>query len=458
MQFILLKTDFLFFLLLFCVSLYASFVLKDKQLLSVWKQVFEKPLATASGMILLFYLLVCFLDSLHFKLIDSNKSSQEITSVLDYIFMPISKQVETSYSAPFAYSSFVKETIISQEGQIEREFPRLKHGGSHLSNPEKDYWEDILFLFIKSIFLGIIVWTIFLVTYYFLILRERFNNFSSVKTFFISFSDSAKVFWITFLVFCLFFSFILNFGSQYHILGTDKVGNDVFYQSFKSIRTGVLIGTLTTLLALPFALTLGVIAGYFGGWIDDLIQFIYTTLSSIPGVLLIAAAALMLEIYMSKHSDIYMSVVARADLRLLALCMIIGITSWTTLCRYIRAETLKLREMEFVAAATALGGSKFRILFKHITPNLMHLVMITLVLDFSGLVLAEAALTYIDIGVDPSMESWGNMINSARLELARDPVVWWSLGSAFFFMLLLVLAANIFADSIRDAFDPKTND
>ena len=80
------------------------------------------------------------------------------------------------------------------------------------------------------------------------------------------------------------------------------------------------------------------------------------------------------------------------------------------------------------------------------------------VLDFSGLVLAEAALTYIDIGVDPSMESWGNMINSARLELAREPVVWWSLGSAFFFMLILVLAANIFADSIRDAFDPKTND
>ena len=88
----------------------------------------------------------------------------------------------------------------------------------------------------------------------------------------------------------------------------------------------------------------------------------------------------------------------------------------------------------------------------------MHLVMITLVLDFSGLVLAEAALSYIDIGVDPSMESWGNMINSARLELAREPVVWWSLGSAFFFMLFLVLAANIFADSTRDAFDPKTND
>ncbi len=458
MQFILLKTDFLFFLLLFCVAFYASFVFKDKQLFDVWKQVFKKPLATVSGMILLFYLAVCLLDSLHFRLIDNNKSSQEIMSVLDYTLAPISKQIETSYSAPFAYSSFVKETIIDQDGLVKREFPRLEYGGSHLRNPKEEYWSDLFFIFIKSIFIGLIFWMMSLAIYYFFNLYKSQTDSFSLKNFVTNSSVPAKVFWVTFLIFCLIFSFIVCFGGQYHILGTDKVGNDVFYQSFKSIRTGVLIGTLTTLLALPFALVFGVIAGYFGGWVDDLIQFIYTTLSSIPGVLLIAAAALMLEIYMSKHSDIYMSVVARADLRLLALCMIIGITSWTTLCRYIRAETLKLREMEFVAAAAALGGSKFRVLFKHITPNLMHLVMITLVLDFSGLVLAEAALTYIDIGVDPSMESWGNMINSARLELAREPVVWWSLGSAFFFMLILVLAANIFADSIRDAFDPKTND
>jgi peptide/nickel transport system permease protein len=85
----------------------------------------------------------------------------------------------------------------------------------------------------------------------------------------------------------------------------------------------------------------------------------------------------------------------------------------------------------------------------------MHIVMISIVLDFSGLVLAEAALTYIDIGVDPSMESWGNMINGARLELAREPVVWWSLFTAFLFMFVLVLAANVFGDSVRDAFDPR---
>ena len=182
---------------------------------------------------------------------------------------------------------------------------------------------------------------------------------------------------------------------------------------------------------------------------------LYTTLSSIPSVLLIAAAALMLEVYMSIHAESYTSLAARADLRLLALCGILGVTAWTGLCRYLRGEALKLREVEFIEAARAFGVRHSVILARHILPNVMHIVMISIVLDFSGLVLAEAALSYIDIGVDPSMESWGNMINGARLELARDPVVWWSLAAAFVFMFTLVLAANIFADAVRDAFDPR---
>jgi peptide/nickel transport system permease protein len=92
---------------------------------------------------------------------------------------------------------------------------------------------------------------------------------------------------------------------------------------------------------------------------------------------------------------------------------------------------------------------------RHILPNVMHIVLITVVLSFSGLVLAEAVLTYVGVGVDPSMISFGTMINSARLEMAREPVVWWSLLAAFLFMFMLVLAANLFADAVRDAFDPR---
>ncbi len=240
-----------------------------------------------------------------------------------------------------------------------------------------------------------------------------------------------------------------------HLFGTDKVGQDVFYRALKGIRTGVVIGTLTTLIMLPFAIMMGIMAGYFKGRVDDIIQYIYTTLSSIPGVLLIASAVLMLQVYMDTHADQFESITVRADTRLLFLCMILGVSSWTGLCRILRGETLKLREMEYVQASQALGVNHFKILRKHIVPNIMHIVLITVVLDFSGLVLAEAVLAYVGVGVDPSMESWGNMINAARLELARDPIVWWNLAAAFVLMFGLVLSANLFADSVRDAFDPR---
>ena len=125
------------------------------------------------------------------------------------------------------------------------------------------------------------------------------------------------------------------------------------------------------------------------------------------------------------------------------------------LCRLLRGETLKLREQDYVHAALSFGSNHGVIMLRHVLPNVMHIVIIVMVLDFSALVLAEAVLAYINIGVDPNMASWGNMINSARLELAREPVVWWPLGAAFFSMLGLVLPANLFADAVRDAFDPR---
>jgi len=248
---------------------------------------------------------------------------------------------------------------------------------------------------------------------------------------------------------------VFQLAAGYHVLGTDKVGRDVLYISLKSIRTGLIIGTLTTLVTLPLALVLGIAAGYFRGWVDDVIQYIYTVLNSIPGVLLIAASILIVQVYIESNPQLFDTEAARADIRLLALCLIMGVTSWTGLARLLRGETLKLRTLDYIDAARAFGVSNTRILGRHIFPNVFHLVLIAVVLDFSGLVLAEAVLSYVGVGVDPSMYSWGNMINGARLELARDPVVWWQLGAAFFFMFTLVLAANLFADGVRDAFDPR---
>ena len=222
-----------------------------------------------------------------------------------------------------------------------------------------------------------------------------------------------------------------------HLLGTDKVGSDVFYRALKGIRTGLIIGGFTTLIAVPFAIFFGVVAGYFGGWIDDVVQYAYATLDSIPFILLVVAFMLLF------------------GQGLFNLCLIMGISSWTGLCRVLRGETLKLRELEYIQAAEAFGVHRGFIILRHLVPNLMHIVLISSILGFSRLVLAEALLSYLQIGVEPTMGSWGNMINTARLELARDPIVWWNLTAAFVFMFGLVLPVNLFGDAVRDALDPR---
>lgn len=222
-----------------------------------------------------------------------------------------------------------------------------------------------------------------------------------------------------------------------HLLGTDRIGRDVLLLSIKSIRTGIIIGLLTTLVAIPFSLLMGVAAGYFGGWVDDLIQYVYTVVSSIPTILFVAAFIVIFGNGLPQ------------------LCIAMGLASWTSLCRLLRAETMRLKETEFVAAARALGVRPWRIILRHIVPNVLHVVLITTVLRFSSEVLAEAVLTYLGIGVGADTMSWGTMINDARAELTRDPVIWWKLVSAFVFMLGLVLPANIFGDALRDALDPR---
>ncbi|MBO7740948.1 MAG: ABC transporter permease [Victivallales bacterium] len=222
-----------------------------------------------------------------------------------------------------------------------------------------------------------------------------------------------------------------------HLLGTDRIGTDVLYLSLKSIRTGIIVGLLTTIIAIPFALLMGIMAGFFGGIADDIIQYIYTVISSIPTVLFIAAFIVIFGTGLPQ------------------LCVAMGLASWTSLCRLLRAETLKLREAEFVSAAKALGVPAWRIIIRHILPNVLHVVIITTGLRFSTEVLAEAVLTYLGIGVDAQTMSWGTMINDARSELTRDPVIWWKLFAAFIFMLGLVLPANIFGDAVRDALDPR---
>jgi len=459
MELVILKTDALFFLLVTLASVYAWYASRHEHLSAPWRRVARRPLGMAAAVVLATYVLIALLDSCHFLPASGSKTEAggEVVSLLDLSLRPLRDSVEKTYSAPLAVQAYAKEVIFLPDGTTRRDFPRLTHGGSHLVEPERERATDLARRTLHGVVLALMVWSAVVLAIVAVLARRMQSPWRAIVLDLVR--GRTVLPWRSILItlsgVLIVIGIVHTVGSHYHLLGTDKTGNDVLYQALKSVRTGLLIGTLTTLVMLPFAIVLGIAAGYFRGWVDDVIQYLYTTLSSIPGVLLIAAAALILEIYMSRHAADYTSLAARADLRLLALCMILGVTTWTGLCRYLRGEALKLREVDFITAARAFGVPHWVIVLRHIVPNIMHIVMISIVLDFSGLVLAEAALTYIDIGVDPSMESWGNMINSARLELAREPVVWWSLSAAFVFMFTLVLAANVFADAVRDAFDPR---
>jgi peptide/nickel transport system permease protein len=461
---VILWTDALIFLLVAIVTGFALYARGKPHLRAPWHHVMCSRLGSMAVVILCAYIIIGLLDSLHYRpaIENSDASAEthyavEVLSVLDVLVGPLRTRTEKTYSAPFATQLFSRETVQHPDGSQTRKYPRLEYGGRHLGNPAADARADILqrsgIALTQTLAAGLAV--LLLITLW----QARRRQLAFMASLRDILARRTAVPWliilITLSVLLLLTFLAINLATAYHVLGTDKVGEDVFYQTLKSIRTGLVIGTLTTLIMLPFAIFMGILAGYARGWIDDLIQYLYTTLNSIPGILLIAAAILMLQVYMANHPDAFETTLERADIRLLFLCIILGITSWTGLCRLLRGESLKLREAEYIQAATAFGVRHSKIISRHILPNVMHIVLITVVLDFSGLVLAEAVLSYVGVGVDPTMNSWGNMINSARLEMAREPVVWWSLLAAFLFMFTLVLAANLFSDAVRDAFDPR---
>ncbi len=460
---VILWTDALIFLLLAGIGLFAWYVRRHDHLRAPWRRVLTNPTGMAAAVVLIVFVVIGLLDSLHYRPTLAIKAGQpvqygvEVLSALDAMLPALRADKEKTYSAPLATHLYAKEAIVLANGSTVRDYPRLKYGGAQLTDLSSQWEHDILQRILLGTLKGLALTLLLALLLSVLLARRQSIDLTTAVIRLLRGRYTMP--WRTLLISC---SILLVLGlvmaqlaAAYHVFGTDKVGQDVLYSALKSIRTGLVIGTLTTLVMLPFALLLGIVAGYFRGWVDDLIQYLYTTLNSIPGVLLIAASVLIMQVYIEAHPDIFDTTAARSDIRLLFLCLILGVTSWTGLCRLLRGETLKLREQEYIQAATAFGVSHWRIITRHILPNLQHLVLITVVMDFSGLVLAEAVLSYVGVGVDPATYSWGNMINSARLEMAREPVVWWQLSAAFVFMFALVLAANLFADSVRDAFDPR---
>lgn len=435
---VVLATDALLWLLVAVVVAYALYCRRRPHLAAPWKRVFQSKAAVVSAVVLGCYLVVGLADSLHYR----SAGSVEVQSLLDRVLSVLRQKAEKTYSAPIATRLYSKEQIETPDGRHVRDYPRLRHGAAHLDD-ESDRVTDVVMRAAIGLCAAGVLWALLYFASRPLARRYPYVPFRAA--------------WITAGVILALAGPIASLAPHYHVLGTNQVGQDVLYLALKSIRTSLAIGTLTTLVLLPLGIALGVMAGYFKGWIDDAIQYLYTTLNSIPGVLLIAAAVLMMQVVIDRHPEWFPTAAQRADFRLLVLCAILGLTSWTGLARLLRGEALKLSQLEYIQAAHAFGVSDARILGRHILPNVAHIVIIATVMDFSGLVLAEAVLSYVGVGVDPATTSFGTMINSARLEMGREPIVWWSLAAAFAFMFVLVLAANLFADAVRDGFDPRVS-
>lgn len=217
-------------------------------------------------------------------------------------------------------------------------------------------------------------------------------------------------------------------------LGADIFGRSVVLKGIMGAYVSVSVALLSTLLAVPFGVALGAISGYFGGKIDDVITWFYTTLSNIPSLLLLISLA-----YIMEKGIVSMSIA-------------LGATSWVTICRLIRGEFIKHKEREYVQAAKSLGASHGRRIFVHILPNVTHLIIIQVSFLFVGAILSEVVLSYLGLGVQ-GVPSWGTMIDEAKLELARG--VWWQLATATGFIFVLAIALNVLGDALRDSLDPK---
>ncbi|MBI2440597.1 MAG: ABC transporter permease [Lentisphaerae bacterium] len=220
----------------------------------------------------------------------------------------------------------------------------------------------------------------------------------------------------------------------HHPLGTDNLGRDVLQRTVQGARIAFQVGIITSCIAIPIGVFLGCLAGYFGGKTDDFIVWLYSTFSSIPGLLFIFAIAM---------------VVGKG---LLGVYLGIGLTTWVNLCRLMRGEVMKHKTRPYVQAARALGLGPFRIMFRHILPNIFHIIIITFSLRFPAAISTEVFMSFLGIGVQGE-PSWGIMISNARLRLWQG--VWWEMTFVTAAIFFVVLAFNLLGDALRDALDPR---
>ena len=218
-----------------------------------------------------------------------------------------------------------------------------------------------------------------------------------------------------------------------YLLGSDNLGRDVGQRLIQGTRIAFHVGIVTSLIAIPLGVLLGCLGGYFGGRMDSLVVWLSATVASMPGLLFILAVAMVVG---KGLTGIYLG---------------IGLTTWVSVCRNVRAEVIKHRGRTYVLAADVLGYSPARIMFRHILPNVSHIILIAFSIRFPASVATEVFISFLGIGVQ-NEPSWGIMINNARLRLWQG--VWWEMTFVTCSIFFLVLAFNQLADALRDMLDP----
>ena len=244
--------------------------------------------------------------------------------------------------------------------------------------------------------------------------------------------------------------------SAKHPMGTDYLGRDVLLRAIFAAKTAVKVGVIASVISALIGVFLGICAGYFGGWADDVVEWLYSTFASMPSLLFILAFALLVSkgFLFAPLTRAFESAahILRTEPGMLAVYLGIGLTGWVSLCRVVRAEAMRLRERQYVLAAKSLGQNNFRILTRHILPNLMHVVIVYFTMRFAFAIMTEVIVSYLGLGVQFE-PSWGVMIADGQERLWRG--IWWEVGAATAFMFVLVLALNILGDALRDALDPR---
>lgn len=217
--------------------------------------------------------------------------------------------------------------------------------------------------------------------------------------------------------------------------GADRLGRDVLAKAVQGAKISVFVGVLAAVVATAIGTVLGALAGFFGGKVGDFLEWVYNVFTSIPGILLIFAFA------------------AVAGRGMHSVVLILGLAGWTGIYRLVRAEFLKHSVREYVRAAEAIGASTTSRMFRHILPNISHVLLVQLSVHVVGFIKAEVILSYLGLGVAVDEVSWGTMLSEAQSELILGH--WWQLAAATVFMAVFVTAFSLFTDALRDALDPK---